>query len=70
MTQPQQGCCGGRAASVAAAQRAQGIKPTAAAESFKIAFDDGTKSASTWPDKRSAEIALARSPKKGKVVKA
>lgn len=65
MTQP---CCGGRAASVSAAQNAQRSAP-ATVEKFKIKFDDGTSSAATWPDERSAAIALARSPKKGKVVK-
>lgn len=70
MTQPG-GCCGGRGASVAAAQAQQSPAAAAASnEKWKIQFSDGTASASTWPDKRSADIALARSPKAGKVVKA
>lgn len=68
MTTPQQSCCGGRAASVAAAQNTQRSAP-APAQKFKIKFDDGTSSAATWPDERSAAIALARSPKKGTVQK-
>jgi len=68
MTAPQQGCCGSRVASVAAAQNTQRSAPVKA-EKYKIAFDDGTSSAATWPDERSAAIALARSPKKGKVKK-
>jgi hypothetical protein len=68
MTAPQQSCCGGRAASVAAAQNSQRSAP-AKVEKFKIRFDDGTSSAATWPDERSAQIALARSPKRGKVQK-
>lgn len=70
MTQPGS-CCGGRGASVAAAQAQQSPAQAAASnEKWKIQFSDGTTSASTWPDKRSADIALARSPKQGKVVKA
>lgn len=64
------GCCGGRGASVAAAQAQQSRTALPANEKWKIKFSDGSTSASTYPDKKSADIALARSPLSGDVVKA